>query len=300
MNTEHESSLRSFRGWICSTQEVSGRLLLLIILIHVVLASFINLVVFPSDWFDPLTEATGGLIDGTLQAYLVFFLVIGFLWRKQCGFGPGDLALHRSKLLVGFIVLVAAYAFQQITPLLHGQELKLVSSWGTRWSWILGDFFGGQLLGNSLYEEVFFRAFLISQLTLWIRRRLNWGFYKCLILSILLSQLIFALVHVPNRIYSLGQEYDWQTFLSDQQMLFTVGILMSIFFLLSNNLFIPIGIHAMGNSSPDIFESTAFDNTLGVVLLITVGIGLGRWWKAKQCGEGKNGYEEPLDANRGN
>lgn len=289
MNTEDKSSLRSFRGWICLTQEVSGRLLLLIVLIHVVLTSFINLVVFPSGWFDPLTGATGGLINGTLQAYLVFFLVMGFLWLKQCGFGPGDLALHRSKLLVGFIVLVAAYAFQQITPLFHGQELKLVSSWGTRWSGILGGFFGGQLLGNSLYEEVFFRAFLISQLTLLIRRRLNWGFYKCLISSLVLSQLIFALVHIPNRIYSLGSDYNLQYFLQDQGMLFTIGILMSLLFLLSNNLFIPIGIHAMANSSPDIFQGTDFSLTLALVFIVSVAMGVARWRQNSRSDERVDG-----------
>lgn len=280
-----ESSMGTVRGWISSTREVSGRLVIEILMVHIVLTSLINLVVFPAGWFDPLSGATEGLINGTLQAYLVFFLVMGFIWRKKCGFGLGDLALHRSKLLMGLIVLVVAYAFQQITPLLHGQELKFASWWETRSSWILGDFFGGQLLGNSLYEEVFFRAFLISQLTLLMRRRLNWGFYKCLISSIILSQLIFALVHVPNRIYSLGPEYDWQEFLYDQRMLFAVGILMSIIFLLTNNLFIPIGIHAMANSSPNIFSGTDFNSTLGVVLLISIGIGLVRWRQGRRNGD---------------
>lgn len=279
------------RGWIGATREVSGGLLLLILLTHIALTSFINLVVFPAGWFDPLSGVTHDLINGTLQAYLLFFLVIGLLWRRQCGLGLGDLALHRSKLLVGLIVLVVAYAFHQITPLLHGQELNVDSSWETAWSWKVGDFFGGQLLGNSLYEEVFFRAFLISQFTIWIRRRWNWGFYKCLISSVILSQLIFALVHVPNRIYRMGSEYNLDVFMADQGMLFGVGILMSIVFLLSNNLFIPIGIHAMANSSPDIFLGTDLNNTIGVVLLISIGIGLGRWWQGRRSGAEENESE---------
>ena len=141
----------------------------------------------------------------------------------------------------------------QTTPLLMGQSLQIESGWDNiiiardRFS----QFFMGQLFGNALYEELFYRAFLISQLTIIFMRKFTstWS----ILLAIVCASIIFALVHIPARLTS-GMSIE-DTLCLSMPYLFFSGLTYSVIFLLTKNVFVAVGIHALNNDSPNLFEN---------------------------------------------
>ena len=105
-------------------------------------------------------------------------------------------------------------------------------------------------LGNALFEEIAYRGFLFPQLYLRLagcgsaRKRLG--------LALLISQGLFALSHIPNRIY-LGMTPS--EIALDLLMLLGWGTIYTLIYLRTDNLFIVVGIHALGNTPTTLFKT---------------------------------------------
>ena len=81
-----------------NVKEAPWKVILVYLLASTILVSTINLVLFPGAVFDPVTKATGGLIDATQQANLLnilLFILIVFGWVKL---RPTDVGLRWNKL----------------------------------------------------------------------------------------------------------------------------------------------------------------------------------------------------------
>jgi membrane protease YdiL (CAAX protease family) len=77
----------------------------------------------------------------------------------------------------------------------------------------------------------------------------------------MISQGIFALFHIPNQIYKGASSADMIFTLSK---IFLLGIIISLIYLRTKNLFIAMGIHALWNL-PNLFVS---DNIGGYIAFI--------------------------------
>jgi hypothetical protein len=100
--------------------------------------------------------------------------------------------------------------------------------------------FIAQLFGNALYEEVVYRGFLTVQLVLLLMRRLPR--IPALSIAAVAVQAIFAGIHIPMLIASGNS---WPTILSIMPTLFVAGLVLAAIYLLTGNLFVAIGVHAL-------------------------------------------------------
>jgi hypothetical protein len=119
-----------------------------------------------------------------------------------------------------------------------------------------------QLFGNALFEEVLYRAVLLDQLVLKLRDRRR-GF----LLALVGSQAVFSLLHVPNRLY---QGFPLDALLVSLGMLFLMGLLFALVYHRTGNLFVAVGVHAVGNAPTMLVEAPVSGNFLAIVLAVVL------------------------------
>jgi membrane protease YdiL (CAAX protease family) len=265
------------------------RIIVLVTVVHLILSTVMNLVIFPSQVLGFLQQATFGLVNSTLQANLIFMLVVFPLILVAGGLKPKDLALSPvaggettsilkgvvwtlvALLLVHLFTLLAvacgAGPLQASEPVANGLLSKSgISALGV----ILG-----QLFGNALYEEILFRAFLIPQLLILLKKRnRKWSWSKCFWLSVLISQIIFSLQHIPNLIYRGASLSDLSPSLLT---LFVAGLLLAAVFLLTRNLYAAIGVHAVVNYPPMLIATPIVGLEFSAYFVIAVIVVWNHW-----------------------
>jgi hypothetical protein len=233
-------------------KEVPWKVVLVWLLLSMCLTTLINLVLFPGPFFDPIARATANLIDATLQANLLtllLFALVIFGWGKL---RPLDVGLEWGKLPQALCLTALLWlATQAIVLLINGinGDIHLDPAWNVRGvTTMLGGLIA-QLAGNALFEEVNYRGFYLGQFYLKIRhsnerRRLAWA---------VLSMLgLFVLSHIPNRIFS---GYSLADIPLDFALLFGYGLFFTAVYLISGNLFLAIGVHALVNRPTLITEA---------------------------------------------
>jgi membrane protease YdiL (CAAX protease family) len=198
------------------------------------------------DW---VVFGTRGLINETLAANLILLAllvggVIFFIGRLR----PSDLGLVKSGLApaAGLVLLVwlAAQAAQALSLWSTGGEVALNPLWERRGvSVVLGLLFA-QLLGNALYEEIAYRGFLLPQIHLLLGRWLARPAVR-LAAALGVSQSLFALAHVPNRLY---QGVALPDLLPSLLSVLAFGLLYSFIYIRTGNLFFAVGVHAFSNT----------------------------------------------------
>lgn len=233
-----------------STSVVVGALL-----VSIAVSIVANFVWFRSDASADVVVATGGLLNGTLLAnlFLIAVVVVGCLgWFG--GARAADLGLRLRDLPAAVFVTVAvwlslhaaAFAVEAFSGHSPATAEWTHSATGIRFQ--VGDVLA-QVFGNALYEEILFRGCLL----VWFFHRLtardaaaqrpNVRTTWC---ALLLSQAVFALQHVPNRLahdawHGLGDV------VTDLLLLFVSGLFFAGVFVRTGNLLIAVGIHALGN-----------------------------------------------------
>ena len=98
----------------------------------------------------------------------------------------------------------------------------------------------GQLAGNALYEETFYRGFLIPAISRELGNR-PW-------FAVMASGALFGLMHVPNYLAR-----DLSLLLLVPAVL--AGILFGAIYLRTNNLMLCIGLHALLNAPAALWDS---------------------------------------------
>ena len=110
----------------------------------------------------------------------------------------------------------------------------------------------GQLLGNALAEETVFRGFLLPQLYLKAAGRFTHG--PALAIAVLGSSLLFALTHVPNLLFVKAVAVS--DLITPLTGLFVLGSLFAAVYLITQNLFVVIGLHALLNNPAQLVRSS--------------------------------------------
>jgi membrane protease YdiL (CAAX protease family) len=209
-----------------------------------------------------------GPIVGVLLWYEKLSLQdIGIVWRKL----PfAMLAWVGIWLLIQGIELVAGLLLQgnaEIDPAWSGGGLAIIG------------LLLGHLVGTALYEEMAFRGFLLRQCFQnshrWIKNRQ----VLSAAVAILVSQLAFTLFHVPWKLVTQGWSANMVGELSG---ILLTGIVYSLLYLRTDNLFLVMGVHALGNAPSSLITPTLGTPTL--LLLFTVVIWI-LWPRMKEWDE---------------
>jgi hypothetical protein len=243
--------------------------LLVFVVIHAVLVTVVNLLLFANGTFHPLLAWTGGMVSGTLVVNAVLLVIL--MGGICLGFGrlrPYDVGWIPAHLRPGVLATLALWTAAQVIHLLagwlaHGQ-VALAPPLGAGGGIVLLGLLVGQVFGNALFEELAYRGFLFPQLYLRIHGdgRQPWLRF---VLTLLISQTIFALVHIPNRLY-LGMTIS--EIIPDLALLTVWGVLFTLIYLRTDNLFLVVGIHALGNAPTTLFATAPVLQGSGASLLI--------------------------------
>lgn len=251
MMTRTNVDLGAIGAWIRSVRPVSLWLMILAVVLYLTLGWVGNQVTKPTDWFPGLTAASGYVITANFLNYIPMFIIMGLLLvlvgRLRCN----DLALIRQRFLSGLVWVICAWiAVQLLVVLFHKGAVSIDPSWGDQVVKKISLLVTGQLLSNALYEELFFRAFMISQLVLLMTRVMKSSMRTALGWAIIISSVLFALSHIPNDLLH-GREILPRQF----DRLFA-GVIFGALFLLSNNLFLVIGVHGLCNKPLFLFQDS--------------------------------------------
>jgi len=252
-----------------TTKSLSFKSILLIIVLAVIysLVGNMSFKIFSKQllW---ISENTHTLIQGTLVVNLIAIVVFGLVIFKFLKLKLSDLYLSKKALVDGVISTLILWILVQITIL----TFNLITSEAITWSSFTYTKIGSliaQLFGNALYEEFIFRAFLIVQLFVFFKEKLSNT--KALIIAIILSQLVFALVHIPNRFLIESN----QNLIVDLLQLFMGGIIGALIFIKTKNLIYLSGFHALTNMPFNIFDTSISSELLTLLFGILIAI----FWK---------------------
>jgi membrane protease YdiL (CAAX protease family) len=210
---------------------------------------FVNGVFFPSGLGNRAERATGGLVNATLLgSWIVFAVVVLGVLRgrgrvpwSRLGVRPADL----QRALVATVALwVLVHLGLVLCRLLTLSELRVDPAWTEAGPLPLAGSLLAQVLGNAAVEEIVYRGFWVGAL--------HQRFAACSqraapAASLLLAALLFALSHLPNRVF-VHDATDFAELAGDQAMLFTVGLVFGWLWWRTRNLWFCIGVHALLNA----------------------------------------------------
>jgi|GEM_PF-946032 len=244
-------------------KETPWSTIVLFSVLYCIYVSFVNLVVFKSGFLESVPRLTFGLINETLIvnifSVVVFIFIIILKCGKLCFF---DLGLKKNKLFIAIIAILTLWIFIQllnaITTLTMSGKLIINSDWNKYGASIMLGNFIAQIFGNCLFEELAFRGFLLIQICKKFKGEKS-KFFACVVGS----QLIFALIHIPNRISS-GMNV--VNILISLIVVLIIGVLFAITYLVTDNIFLVIGIHALWNTPLLVFDGPV--NTLVILIFI--------------------------------
>ena len=222
--------------------------------------------------FLPIQRATGGLITLTFLNYLVLFLVIGAgLLSGVAKLKPREVGLRLPDLPPGIVVTALTWITMQLVALVLNLaafgRVMLDRSWlvplGT--TSMLGTLLFGQFLGNALFEEVTFRGFLLPQCYFQLRSLEPRPRIRVLV-ALLVSQLLFALYHIPVMLSNGVSPIQLPLALLP---ILLIGLLLAVVYLRTGNLFLAVGLHALNDSPTILFSPTFLSNDLlGLIIVL--------------------------------
>lgn len=230
-----------------------------------------GIAVYSNTWLDPLVRATGGLINDTLLVNVVgIALVAGGVVLGLGRLRPADVGFRWSDapraLVVSLVLWLAAQAVAVVLTWIGPNALAPNPLWARRGLLGVLGLLLAQVLGNALLEEVGYRGFLLPQLCL----RLGWvaGPRRRLALAVVISQTLFALMHVPTRLWEgvTGPELAGSLL-----VVFALGLLLALLYLRTGNLPLVVGVHALMNA-PTLLVASRVGHEIveGIAVLLLV------------------------------
>jgi membrane protease YdiL (CAAX protease family) len=241
----------AIKAWIQTVRPTPLWFMVLALVLYLAMGWLASLVTRPTVWFPGLTAASEHVITANFLNYIPMFIIMGLLLvlvgRLRCN----DLGLIRQRFLPGLAWVICTWVVVQLFVVLFQQgAVSIDPSWDGPVVKKISLLVTGQLLSNALYEELFWRAFLISQLVLLMTRAMKLRMRTALAWAIIISSVLFALSHIPNDLL-YGREI-----LSGQLSRLIGGIAFGSLFLLSNNIFLVIGIHGLVNKPLFLFQDS--------------------------------------------
>lgn len=219
--------------------------------------------------FNSVAESTFFLIQPTLLTNLFSLAVFSFLIFIK---GKHDLfsvwfpkEKWKKTLLLVFLIWFVSQVITFIWVFVSEGTVRMSGNINI----LIGSLLG-QLFGNAAFEELIYRGILFLQFYLLLKTKNN--IKKSLFYSVIISQIIFALIHIPNRLI-INQVNNLGT---DLMILFTAGSVLTLIFIITRNLLFLIGIHALINQPFNLIET---DFPMRIIISILVIISAAFWNK---------------------
>ena len=266
------------------TREVGWGVLAVFLVAVVAVAAFVNLVFFRLDSPQVIVNLTLGLVDWTLMgSAMVLFVVVGGVIFGLGRQRPADVGLITARLPEAIVVTGLLWVVTQGLVMVGAWaamgEIPINPRWVERGATVVIGALIAQVFGNALAEEIIYRGFLLPQT--WLKlgggllSRPGWR----LALAVLISQGIFALSHIPNRIFNGMTPAEM---LPDMLMLLVFGVYYAFLYLRTGNLFIAVGVHALANQPTSIVQSD-----LPAPLLMVLALLMALAWPKLHGGENR-------------
>lgn len=262
------------------TRRAHVSLVVVFLLVHTAGSVFINQYFFAQPILGHIHRITYGLVEPTLLAGVIMLLVpIGLVLFLVGRLRPRDVGLQARHILPAVLTTVQIWLAAQVLLLVvravQGEPIALHASWAEP-GYVVGGFVA-QAFGNALSEEVAFRGFLFVQVFLLLQARKPGQAGTNLILAMVLSQAAFALLHIPNRIM---KGLDAGAMVTDQIRLLVGGLFFVLIYLRTRNLFVAVGLHALGNAPVPLLQA---DGTEVAAVLLVLTILLLIFWRRPQA-----------------
>jgi uncharacterized protein len=218
--------------------------------------------VFGPGLLDGLTELTNGLVQRALLPNIAIILVFIYgLLIMHGKFKPSDLGLEREKLFQAIWIIALVILMLQVISTAVGIISYKTLTLGNLWSKVSGSAALGilicQLLVVAVQEEIIFRGFLMPQVYLRIKKD---KYIVRMGLSVVISQGLFAVWHIPIRIFSGMSPVS--TIISIFTV-FLLGIIFALIYIRTGNIFIAMGMHGLWNA----VQAAAQSNVYIIVLM---------------------------------
>ena len=217
-----------------------------------------------------------------MNTLLVAGPIVGvLLWYEKLSLQ--DIGIAWGKLPVAMLFWVGIWLLIQGIELVAGLLLRGHAEIDPAWSGgglAITGLLVGHLFGTALYEEMAFRGFLLRQCLLSLHRWTKNRRVLSTALAILISQLAFTLLHVPWKLLTQGWSANTMGELSGVLL---TGIVYSLLYLRTDNLFLVMGVHALGNAPTSSITPTIGTPNLLLLFIIAIWILWPRMdrWKEK-------------------
>lgn len=266
---------RNIASSIFSGKKVPRGILIAFALSYAILSIVIVSLAFESELYRSIASqiqiTTGGLIQTTLLNYIPYFVIIllGILF-KTGKLIPADVGLRPQDVIPALLTITSFWISLQLIVVLvsivTGSSIDLHHQWSSIGVLPVIGAFIAQLMGNALFEEIAFRGFLFPQILMRLVTRENRVSVKNVIFAIIISQVGFALVHIPVRLYN---DITGLSLVFDLIGTMIVGIFFCILYLRTKNLLVCVGIHTFINGAVLLFEPP-IDEMIPVGLLAII------------------------------
>ncbi|QDW66628.1 CPBP family intramembrane glutamic endopeptidase [Luteimonas granuli] len=237
----------------------------------------------PMHLLQALQDASGGWLQPTLGLALLLGLgMLGLVFgpgRQR----PGGLGWRLDALPPALAATLLLWLAMQASTILAACLEGVPPTWQAGWArgGMLPGALLAQLLGTALVEETVFRAWLWPQLALQAASRVpvRWAW----MLALLLSQALFALLHVPARLAAGAAPAELAGMVL---ALFATGLVLALMYAATRSLFFVVGVHALGNAPTLLFEARGPEPTMVLLAASTVFAVAWWWWHQRADGAG--------------
>jgi len=195
---------------------------------------------------DDLQTTTGGVIGPTFVAGMAALVLVVLLVLGLAQLRPADVGWHPRLIGPALAIIGAMWVATQgilvVVVTFAGGSLAWHADW--RQPGLVAGILLGQVLGTALVEETVYRGFLLPQL--FHKASERYRPMVALAVATLASQLLFALSHLPYHVFMWKHEA--QELILVQLVSLAIGLVFAAVFLTTRNLFLSVGVHAIGNA----------------------------------------------------
>lgn len=260
--------LNQFKLISTNITQSKGSILIAVLITSTLIPLMVNLL-FKSEKFKSLMKNQFYFVLIGLLIYGVWLAFLFFLYKKD-SIQLKDLTITQQKLksglLAGFYLFIGANILLLAFLLINKKEVAISEDFIS-----IGlaakafSLFIFNILIGAFIEEITFRAYLIPQVFIRIKNKVNNSSIS-LIITILITQAVFACAHIPS--YIIRFHSDFHSIISKIIPLIISGIIFSLIFLRTKNIFFVMIFHAFCNFTLPLFNSPYFSSYSNIVVLI--------------------------------
>lgn len=218
---------------------------------------WVHLGAYQSGLLQTVYDLSRGLIHRTLvlNTLLMLGTVAGvLLWYERLSLP--DIGIAWEKLPFAVLFGIGAWLLIQgleaVVSLIATGGTEIDPAWKESGLATIGLLIG-MLFGTALWEEIAFRGFLLRQCFLKFGHWINNNRVLLAVVAILISQMAFALFHVPWKLMTNGMSL---YMVGELAGVLLTGVLYALLYLRTGNLFLVIIIHALGNAPTSLVAPT--------------------------------------------